>query len=75
LINLETLKIRNMKKLKLIQLSKDELEKKDLTAIKGGDGGVSTPGYCSCACRYANQGGSSTDGNGMASADNGYHYQ
>ncbi len=51
-----------MKKLKLTNLSRKELEK-----IRGGYLVIVTPDKCcGCGCYYANSGGSSTNDNGDA---------
>ncbi len=55
--------MKKIKKLKLNQLSKDELGKREMNYIKGGD--------CCCGCWYAGSGGSSTYDNGMANLNGG----
>jgi len=63
-----------MKKLKLTQLSKVELEKKELNSIKGGYSiGVGGMTMCTCGCLYSGNGGSSTHDNGVANCMLGYH--
>ena len=53
-------------KLNLTKLTENELE-----TISGGLGrGMRV---CSCACRYSDKGGSSTNGNGNANFDGGKH--
>ncbi|NHB69820.1 rSAM-modified peptide [Bacteroidales bacterium M08MB] len=55
-----------MKKLKLNQLSKAELENREMSAIKGGN-------CCGCGCHYEGQpGGSSTTSNRDANYKYGY---
>ena len=56
--NLLMINFKNMKKiekLKLNQLSKDELKKRELNQIKGG-----SDECCKCCCGYVFEGGSST---------------
>ena len=48
--------------LKLNTLANQNLDSKEMTAIRGGG----TPGICGCACAYANSGGSSSSANGSA---------
>ena len=57
----------NKNNLKLSQLAKKELMKKEMREIKGGDV------VCGCGCCYANQGGASTLENGAANAQGGLH--
>ena len=52
-----------MKKLNLSTLNSDRLTELELKEVRGGK--MATNG-CGCACKYANQGGSSTSGNGNA---------
>ena len=59
-----------MKSLKLNKLKLNQLSKDQLNAIRGGD----APGYnCSCGCCYVNQGGSNTTDNLIANYDGGLH--
>lgn len=55
-----------MKKLKINQIENQKLSEKALNNLKGGEGV-----YCSCGCKYANQGGSSVDANGAANSRSG----
>lgn len=48
-----------MKSLKINKLEKENLSRKQMSNIVGGR-------ICRCGCKYANDGGSSTNGNGMA---------
>jgi natural product precursor len=55
-----------MKKMKLTNLSANKISRKESQEIRGGgDTG------CSCSCYYAEQGGSSVDGNCGANAESG----
>lgn len=58
-----------MKSLKLNQLESQRLAKKEMKDVTGG----SDQYYCTCGCKYANNGGSSVEANGMANADSGLH--
>ena len=58
-----------MKKMSLAVLEKQELSNKSLSYLLGGEEQKS----CGCACRYANQGGSSTKDNGAANKSQGLH--
>jgi natural product precursor len=49
-------------KLKLNALNKQNLEEKQMDALRGG-------GMCNCSCYYANSGGSSINANMMANYD------
>jgi len=51
-----------MRKLKISNLSNERFDNEDLSKIKGGDVGGCNMACC-CACRYENQGGSTTSGN------------
>ena len=53
-----------MKKLKLNQISKSRIEKKQLQKVRGG-------GVCGCGCYYSGSGGSSTDDNAVANSEKG----
>lgn len=53
-----------MKDLKLNNLSKNKLEKKELNNARGGQ-------LCGCGCYYSGSGGSSSNDNGCANADGG----
>ena len=53
--------MKTLKKLKLIQLSKNELENREMGMTRGGNGSC-----CICGCRYWDDGGSSTVDNGNA---------
>ena len=64
--------MKNLGKLKLNQLNKAEIEKREMNALRGG---------CGCACAYAGPqcssgdsyyGGSSSVNNACANADNHY---
>ncbi|MFZ5430205.1 MAG: TIGR04149 family rSAM-modified RiPP [Bacteroidota bacterium] len=59
--------MKNLGRLKLNQLSKANLKKRELISLKGGF-------LCSCACCYEGQpGGSSTGDNAVANSDNGLY--
>ena len=58
--------MKNLNKIKLNKLSSEKMTNRDLGMIKGGGGD------CSCGCRYANDGGSSTSDNGNANNAGGY---
>jgi len=51
-----------MKNLKLTALEADELSKKAMNGIQGGQ-------VCGCSCYWANRGGSSSYDNGSANVD------
>lgn len=55
-----------MKKIKINQIANQKLSEKALNNLKGGEAV-----YCSCGCKYANQGGSSVDANGAANSRSG----
>lgn len=57
--------MKTIGKLKLAQLSKAELSKREQNHLVGGDG------CCLCGCVYAQYGGSSTSGNGGANEGGG----
>ncbi len=59
-----------MKGLKLNQLSSFSLSDMEMVQVKGGQ---TTKGNCACACKYANNGGSSTNANGNANNQSGLH--
>ncbi len=48
-----------LKKLKLNEIEKIELNEREMCRILGGG----TPGCCQCGCKYVGQGGSSTSDN------------
>lgn len=54
-----------IKKIKLNKLADNSLAQREMKGIKGG-------ACCSCGCFYANQGGSSTQDNGVANAKHCY---
>lgn len=56
-----------LKKIKLNKLSGNALAKRQMKELKGGES------CCSCACLYANDGGSSTFDNGTANQKHCYH--
>jgi natural product precursor len=58
--------MKRLTKLKLTQLSKDELENRAMNVLKGG------ASKCTCGCHYANYGGSSACTNDFANHSNGY---
>ncbi|RXQ93053.1 rSAM-modified peptide [Ancylomarina salipaludis] len=61
-----------MKNLKLNKLAKEKLNNKQLTDTKGGLKAVVIVGpLCGCGCRYADNGGSSSNDNACANADGG----
>jgi len=57
--------MKNLKRLKLNQIGKAELEKREMNFLLGGN-------CCNCGCAYAGNGGSSTSDNLYANSDNGY---
>ena len=57
------LKICDMKNLKLNTLANQNLDSKEMNAIKGGS-------CCGCSCQYAGNGGSSTSSNNSANKAN-----
>ena len=61
-----------MKKLKLNRLSDQNLAEKQMNTLTGGEASQ-CPAGCCCACRYANQGGSSSSDNGKANTAGGLH--
>lgn len=50
-----------MKSLKINFSEAEVLNEKEMAAVQGG--------YCVCGCKYANNGGSSTDANGRANSN------
>jgi natural product precursor len=58
--------MKKLEKLKLNQLSKAEMEKREMNHLKGGD-------CCGCGCHYTGSGGSSAYHNLNANQANGYH--
>ncbi len=77
-MNVNIKNLNTMKNLKLNKLSSQRLAEKDMKNICGGlaqymryfpEVGFIT--VCTCACRYANSGGSSTENNGDANYKNG----
>ena len=65
-LNLNSMKLR---KLKLNEISKSELDDREMCRILGGG----TAGCCQCGCHYAGQpGGSSYGANGGANNEHGY---
>ncbi len=58
--------MKKIERLKLNQLSRDELKKRELNQIKGGDGLC-----CGCGCHYFGDGGSSIADNWTANHANG----
>ena len=50
-----------MNKIKLNKLEENDLSKREMNQIRGGE-------RCGCACAYSNSGGSSTRDNGIANA-------
>ncbi|MCT4638127.1 MAG: TIGR04149 family rSAM-modified RiPP [Bacteroidales bacterium] len=59
-----------MKSLKLNSLAKNALNSKEMDLVVGGKVNY---GNCGCACAYANNGGSSSAGNGGANKKGGKH--
>lgn len=59
-----------MENLKLNSLAKNKLEKKELCNTTGGHN-IKAESLCGCGCRYADNGGSSTNDNACANADGG----
>lgn len=57
-----------MKNLRLNKMAKNELSRKEMQTLTGGQ----IPGMCGCGCAYAGSGGSSAMDNGLANADHGY---
>ena len=60
--------MKKLSKLRLTQLSKAELEARQMNALKGGQ-------LCSCSCYYANSGGSSSTDNSNANYKGGNDYR
>lgn len=58
-----------MKNMKLTTINGSALTEQEMSNIRGGKTMVST--HCSCACRYASSGGSSTSANGNANSARG----
>ncbi|HAL64615.1 MAG: Uncharacterized protein XD81_1479 [Bacteroidetes bacterium 38_7] len=56
-----------MKSLKLNKLSVNQLSKKQMSSVTGGER------VCGCGCCYAGNGGSSTNSNGHANLDGGLY--
>lgn len=56
-----------IKKIKLNKLADNSLAQREMKGIKGGG----PDGSCFCACRYAQQGGSSTSDNAIANSNRG----
>lgn len=54
-----------LKKLKLNQIALDNLEKRQMNTLYGGEG-------CGCPCYYSGTGGSSNEANGAANREKGY---
>lgn len=54
-----------MKSLKLNRINKSQLNKEQMSNVYGGSQ------VCGCGCCYSGSGGSSTDDNGMANANDG----
>lgn len=63
--------MKKLKSLKLSQISKTEMEKKEMHNLLGGCGGGNT--ICWCACLYSGSGGSSTYMNYNANSTTGIH--
>lgn len=59
--------MKKLGKLKLTQLSKAELETKQMNTLKGGS-------VCTCSCYYADMGGSALNDNSGANSGIGYSY-
>ncbi len=59
-----------MKKMKLNDMNSSLLDDYEMRKIRGGGVSFATM-LCSCACKYANSGGSSTGSNGNANDANG----
>jgi natural product precursor len=60
--------MKKLSKLKLNQLSENELNEREMCRLLGSG----TPGNCQCGCNYSASGGSSTSDN--SSANNTYGY-
>ena len=58
--------MKTLGKIKLNALNQNELEKREMNSLKGGN-------CCVCSCYYAGQGGSSNQANSGANHDNGLH--
>jgi len=56
-----------MKKINLVELNSACLSDVEMGQVKGG---LMQKGNCTCACKYAKSGGSSTSGNGNANYKN-----
>jgi natural product precursor len=64
-LNINILKLKVMKNLKLNKLEEQNLAERQMNVVKGG---LCT---CGCGCLYANSGGSSTDANANANKSSG----
>lgn len=67
--------MKTLKKLKLNQISKANLEQQEMGKLSGGGfgDGVEIWPNCGCGCAYASTGGSSTSGNGSANHSGGLY--
>lgn len=61
--------MKHLNKLKLNQLAKADLAKREMNALLGGG----TPGCCVCGCLYENSGGSSSSSNSGANDSSGLY--
>jgi len=59
--------MKHLNKLKLNQLAKADLSKREMNALLGG------VGCCGCGCAYRDQGGSSDATNGSTNRSSGYY--
>lgn len=57
--------MKTIKKIQPNKLTESSLANREMKELKGGT-------MCRCACCYADKGGSSSDGNGMANNAGGY---
>lgn len=67
--------MKTLKKLKLNQISKTNLEQQEMGKLSGGclSCGIYVTPTCGCACLYAHSAGSSTAANGSANNSEGYN--
>jgi natural product precursor len=63
--------MKKLSKIKLNQLNKSLMDKRELINLLGGGYGAGT--CCGCGCHYYGQGGSSSFGNGSANFNEGYY--
>ena len=64
--------MKKLSKIKLNQLNKSLMKKRELINLTGGSG-YGAGECCGCGCHYWNQGGSSAYGNGSENFNHGYY--